>query len=229
MEQLRYLVLGAGGGGRTAAAVLERAWSARTPDPGRCPLAFLDDRLAGQVVNGYRVLGAAAEALRWACPPAGERPACVVAFGTGFLPQRRAAFERLAEAGAAFCTAIDPSAVIDRTARVGRGAVIAAQCVVHPNAVVGDNGFLCVATTVDHDVVLGDHVYCSPGVNLAGGVVIEDEALLGTNATVLPAVRIGRGAVVGAGAVVRHDVPPGATVVGNPATVLRLCPSGGLT
>ena len=48
-------------------------------------------------------------------------------------------------------------------------------------------------------------------------VVIEDDVWVGIGAIILKGVRIGRGARVGAGAVVTGDVPPGATVAGNPA------------
>lgn len=218
----RYLILGAGGAGRTAAGIAERMLAGEGRDAAQeGAVAFLDDRLVGQVVNDHPVVGKVADALRWLCPPSGSGPACVVAFGTTFMGERRRLFEELRRAGATFFNAIDPSVAMDRSARVGAGNIIAAQCVMNPNAVLGDNCFLCVATTVDHDTALGHNVYCSPGVNLAGRVVVEDDVFLGTNAAVLPEIRVGRGAVVGAGAVVRKDVPPGATVVGNPARILR--------
>jgi len=50
---------------------------------------------------------------------------------------------------------------------------------------------------------------------------IEDDASIGSGATVMCGIRIGKAAMVGAGAVVTHDVPAGATVVGNPARVVR--------
>jgi serine acetyltransferase len=43
---------------------------------------------------------------------------------------------------------------------------------------------------------------------------------IGPQSVVLGAIEIGAGAVVGAGSVVLHDVPPAATVAGNPARVL---------
>jgi acetyltransferase-like isoleucine patch superfamily enzyme len=52
-------------------------------------------------------------------------------------------------------------------------------------------------------------------------VTIGDDAKVGMNAMILKGVTIGPGAIVGAGAVVTRDVPPGATVVGNPAQVVR--------
>jgi len=45
-------------------------------------------------------------------------------------------------------------------------------------------------------------------------------ASLGANATILPGLRIGENAMVGAGAVVTRDVPPNATVTGNPARIV---------
>ena len=52
-------------------------------------------------------------------------------------------------------------------------------------------------------------------------VVVEDGALIGIGAIVLKGVRIGSGARIGAGAVVIRDVPPGAEVAGNPASLLE--------
>ena len=47
-------------------------------------------------------------------------------------------------------------------------------------------------------------------------VVVDDGVWIGVGAIILKGVRIGRDARVGAGAVVTRDVPPHATVVGNP-------------
>lgn len=51
--------------------------------------------------------------------------------------------------------------------------------------------------------------------------VIRSGVSIGTGAKVLGGIEVGEGAVIGAGAVVVNDVPPGATVVGVPARVVR--------
>jgi acetyltransferase-like isoleucine patch superfamily enzyme len=51
-------------------------------------------------------------------------------------------------------------------------------------------------------------------------VRIEDEVWIGYNATILKGVTIGKGAIIQPGAVVSKDVPSGAVVSGNPATVI---------
>lgn len=51
-------------------------------------------------------------------------------------------------------------------------------------------------------------------------VSIGANAFVGASAIILPGVTVGDGAIVGAGSVVRHDVPAGAVVAGNPAKVI---------
>ena len=48
-------------------------------------------------------------------------------------------------------------------------------------------------------------------------IVIEDDVWVGARAILLEGVTIGHDSIVGAGAVVTKDVPPYATVAGNPA------------
>ena len=58
------------------------------------------------------------------------------------------------------------------------------------------------------------------GLELGKPVTIGANAWIGGQAIILPGVMVGDDAIVGAGSVVTRDVPPGATVVGNPARVV---------
>jgi sugar O-acyltransferase (sialic acid O-acetyltransferase NeuD family) len=210
------VILGSGGGGRTAASIVE-VWSSEQKQP--LPhIVFLDDADKRAFVNGHPVMGPVSKALvdeKWS-----EDKAFVVAFGSTHLPARERVFALLQKEGRHVINVIHPRASIDRCAVMGVGNVIAANCVIHPNAKLGNNCFLCVATTIDHDDEIGDNVYFSPGVHLAGGVIVEANVFVGTGAAVLPGVRVGKGAVLGAGAVVIEDVPAGVTVVGVPARLI---------
>ena len=57
---------------------------------------------------------------------------------------------------------------------------------------------------------------------LRGDTVIGNDVWIGMKSIILPGVKIGHGAIVGAKAVVGHDVPDYATVVGNPAQVVKM-------
>ncbi len=56
----------------------------------------------------------------------------------------------------------------------------------------------------------------------AGRVTVRQGALIGYHAMIACGVDIGRDATVAAAALVYRDVPDGATVVGNPARVIRM-------
>jgi serine O-acetyltransferase len=51
---------------------------------------------------------------------------------------------------------------------------------------------------------------------------VEDNVTIGSGAKLLGPITIGHGAKIGANAVVIHDVPPNATVVGNPGHPVRV-------
>jgi acetyltransferase-like isoleucine patch superfamily enzyme len=52
-------------------------------------------------------------------------------------------------------------------------------------------------------------------------VIIEDDVQIGIGAIILKGTRVGKGARIGAGAVVTADVPPGVSVAGNPARIMK--------
>ena len=60
-----------------------------------------------------------------------------------------------------------------------------------------------------------------PRITSRGDTKIGNDVWIGRDAMIMPGVTIGDGAIVGAGAVVTSDVPPYATVGGNPGRLIR--------
>lgn len=133
---------------------------------------------------------------------------------------------------------VDPTAEILQFAVVRAGAWIGprvrvcshvyidADVIVYPGSKIKNGALLY------EGVIIGPNVFVGPGVcftndprpRAAGRgpiprpvTAVFRGASIGANATILPGIRIGEYAVVGAGAVVTRNVPPRATVFGNPA------------
>jgi UDP-3-O-[3-hydroxymyristoyl] glucosamine N-acyltransferase len=77
-------------------------------------------------------------------------------------------------------------------------------------------------SNIGHNVILGNNVLVAPHVSIAGSCTIGDNVTIWQGAMIAQHIEIGYGAVIGMGAVVLNDVPPGATVVGNPAKVAKI-------
>jgi sugar O-acyltransferase (sialic acid O-acetyltransferase NeuD family) len=144
--------------------------------------------------------------------------ATCVALGIGDNAQRSRCRGRLDEA--LLPPIVHPASTVSSSARIGLGAVVMANVVVNAGASIGDGAILNTACVIEHDCVIGDDAHVSPGAILAGAVKVGAGAWVGAGATVIPGLSVGEWAVVGAGAVVIRDVPPGVTVVGNPARAI---------
>ncbi len=142
--------------------------------------------------------------------------------------------------------------VLREDVRIGDGCVIGNGAVVREHAKLGRNVRLMEHVVISEGAEFGDNIFVGPGVSFTAGrymtgaleasgqlsreraavlegkcwqgpsVIVEDDVRIGTNAVILAGVRLAAGCIVAAGAVVSNDVPPGATVAGNPGRILRM-------
>lgn len=122
-------------------------------------------------------------------------------------------------------------ALVREATEIGDDVSIGSHSVVEHHVTMRDGVRLHSGCFVPEHSVLEEGAWLGPGVIVTNarypnrpdtkdrleGVHVEKGAAIGAGAVLLPGVVIGAGALVGAGAVVLRDVPPGATVVGNPA------------
>ncbi|HEY4778931.1 MAG TPA: serine O-acetyltransferase EpsC [Solirubrobacterales bacterium] len=112
------------------------------------------------------------------------------------------------------------------TARVMTGVEI------HPAAVIGNEFFIDhgAGVVIGETARIGNRVTLYQGVTLGGTgfqrgkrhPTLGDNVTVGSGAKLLGPIDVGDGAKVGANTVVVEDVPPGATVVGNPGHPVRV-------
>jgi serine O-acetyltransferase len=103
---------------------------------------------------------------------------------------------------------------------------------IHPAAVIGKSFFIDhgAGVVIGETAVIGDQVTLYQGVTLGGTgfqrgkrhPTVGDNVTVGSGAKLLGPIDVGAGAKVGANTVVVEDVPPGATVVGNPGHPVRV-------
>src|ERR1700761_1359632 len=103
---------------------------------------------------------------------------------------------------------------------------------IHPAARIGDGFFIDhgMGVVIGETAEIGSDVTLYQGVTLGGTgfatgkrhPTVQDNVTIGSGAKLLGPITIGHGSKIGANTVVIHDVPPNATVVGNPGHPVRI-------
>jgi serine O-acetyltransferase len=103
---------------------------------------------------------------------------------------------------------------------------------IHPAARIGRGLFIDhgVGVVIGETAEVGDDVTIYQGVTLGGTgfargkrhPTVGNEVMIGAGSALLGPIVIGDRSKIGANSVVIHDVPPGATVVGNPGHPVRV-------
>lgn len=209
MKQL-YIV-GAGGFGREL-----HSWALQHPAHGRdwTFAGFLDDNL-----DALKEYGSFAPVTGLCGHLPGPDRVYLCGFG---LPATKARLtEPLLKAGAQFISLVHPSVILGERVKLGRGVILCPGAILTSDIQLGDFVMINLGTTIGHDVTVGDWTTVSSQCDLTGHVKVAESVFIGSKASVIPSRKIGAGSLVGAGSVVVRDVPPGATVFGNPAVTLK--------
>jgi sugar O-acyltransferase (sialic acid O-acetyltransferase NeuD family) len=214
----RFAIFGVSGCGRGVLPLARHRLHADLM-AGVADLVFVDDQPPMPMINGQRVLTYA----QWMAEPASSRHISVAVSNSQL---RQTLVQRCVADDVPFFEARAANVVQLDDVELGEGAVLCPFVTLTSNIRIGQHFHANLYSYVEHDCVIGDYVTFAPGVMCNGNVHIEDHAYIGAGAVIkqgqagAPLV-IGRGAVVGMGTVVTKSVPPGVTVVGNPARPLN--------
>lgn len=116
-----------------------------------------------------------------------------------------------------FATVVHPRANVSRHAALHRGSIIGPGVGISVDVRIGE--FTCIQeyTVIGHDAQIGEWCQINSHCTIAGGARIGNFVTIHPNCVVTSRAVIGEGVTVAPGSVVIGKIPPGITVLGNPA------------
>ncbi|KAB2914683.1 MAG: acetyltransferase [Bacteroidetes bacterium] len=171
------IIVGAGGFGREVLALLKNC---NAITPAWNVLGFVDDgKTAGEIVNGFTVLGGVEYINQLQKPVA----VCIAIS----LPEvRKAIAEQITNPHVAYPTLIHPSVIIsdDEYVEMGKGCVLCINTVLTVNIRLGDFVIMNAGAIINHDAVIRSYSTIMPGVNISTGAQVGEGCYIGTGSKI---------------------------------------------
>jgi len=180
-------------------------------------VGILDDNANVQntSLRGIPVIGTLSEARKY--------KGAKFVFGIGSLKTRLLRKKILETTGLKetdFESIIHPSAVIDRTAKVGPGCIFHTGVCIGNNAEIGAFTVIAVNTAVGPYVKIAEFAMITSLVVVLTGAKIGKMSFIGSHSLITENVEIGDNVMVGVGTIVSRNLGDGLFVLGNPMRVI---------
>lgn len=124
----------------------------------------------------------------------------------GNMSIRRKVIDEYLLKGAKFETIIHPTALISKTAQIGKGSLIAHNVSIGPKASIGNFCVINSRSTIGHDSIIGENNFISPQVVVGGFAKVGNDNLFGTNSCLIPEIKIGNFNKIMAGMAILNKV-----------------------
>lgn len=138
-------------------------------------------------------------------------------YRSDILKERIALRESLNIPSDRFLNFVHPSAYIARSATLGNGHIILANCAINNNVIIGDFNTMQTGALVGHDTVIGDNNFIAAHTCIGSNIRIGNGNFTGLNCSIRNFVTIGDYNLIGMASNVVKNVTDGETLVGNPA------------
>ena len=210
------------GGKGTAVVIAEQIYDAHIRfgvDIEVIGFAF-DDPAYKDGINGWPVLCGTGEAYaKYKDEP--DVKFVYALYRSDLLKERIALRDSLGIPKERFLHFIHPTAFVAKSAVLGSGNIILANCAINPNVIIGDFNTMQTGSLIGHDTELGCNNFLAAHTVIGSGLKIGNGNFTGLNCSMRNFVRMGDYNLIGMATNVVKDVDDYNVLVGNPAKLLH--------
>ncbi|MBE7629131.1 acetyltransferase [Tenacibaculum piscium] len=189
----KIAIIGSGGLGREILGIIQainkknKTWTF---------IGFYDDNYSDKLIHSYPIIGDIATLNSI------EEDIYIV-IGIGNPAVKEKIFKKITNPKIVFPTLIHPSVISysEETISLGKGVVIAANCVLTVDIEISDFVYLNTACTISHDTIIEDYTMVMPTVSISGGAKIGKKVYLGNGTKIDYHITIADNTVIKAGTI----------------------------